>query len=59
MAEGVGTPTELHASFKVVVRESRRGTWRGVTGGLLILLRRTESEREKDVSKTLYSDIHT
>lgn len=38
MAEGVGTPTELQASFRIVVREGRRGTWRGVTRRLLILL---------------------
>lgn len=49
MTEGVGTPTELPPSFRIVFRESRRGTWWGVTGRFLILLKRTISDREKEV----------
>lgn len=42
MAEGVGTAAELHAVFRVIVGESGRGTWRGVTRRFLILLRRRD-----------------
>lgn len=50
VAEGVGAPTELPAGFRIVFREGRGGTWRGVARRLLILLRRIESDGEKDVS---------
>lgn len=51
MAERVGTPTELQASIRVVVRESRRGAWRGVTRRFLILLRWRKRDRCQRVRK--------
>lgn len=56
VAEGVGAPAELPAGFWVVVRESRRGAWRGVTRRLLILLKRTERDREERCQHILYSN---
>lgn len=50
MAEGVSAPTKLKASFRVFVREGRRGTWGGVTRRFLILLKRTECVRREAVS---------
>lgn len=50
MAEGVSAPTKLKASFRVFVREGRRGTWGGVTRRFLILLKRTECVRWEAVS---------
>lgn len=57
MAEGVGTPAELHAVFRVVVGESGRGTWRGVTRRLLILLRRRD--RCQRMCKNLFHRFFT
>lgn len=60
MAEGVGTPTELQAAFRVVIGESRRGAWRGVTGGLLILLgsrKATEMSACRYIYEILYQEI--
>lgn len=54
----MGTPAELPAGFQVVVGESRRGTWRGVTRRFLILLKRAGSDREKDVTVRFTVNVH-